>query len=72
MPIYLVGSLVAGVAMAKVVEMPALKLRDRWFPSRSAALRESTPAGDESAAGDEAYLPGAGTVAPTATAEPAR
>jgi peptidoglycan/LPS O-acetylase OafA/YrhL len=72
MPIYLVGSLLVGVAMAKVVEMPALKLRDRWFPSRSAALRESTPADDERAAGDEAYQPAAGAVAPSATAEPAR
>ena len=33
--VYLVGSLVVGVFMAKIVEVPALQLRDRWFPSRS-------------------------------------
>jgi peptidoglycan/LPS O-acetylase OafA/YrhL len=32
---YLVGSLVLGVVMAKLVEIPALRLRDRWFPPRS-------------------------------------
>ncbi len=34
--IYLCGSLAVGVMMAKLVEVPALRLRDRWFPSRSA------------------------------------
>ncbi len=24
-----------GIAMAKVVEVPVLRVRDRWFPSRS-------------------------------------
>jgi peptidoglycan/LPS O-acetylase OafA/YrhL len=33
--IYFVGSFVLGMAMAKVVEVPALRARDRWFPSRS-------------------------------------
>ncbi|MCE9604360.1 MAG: acyltransferase [Planctomycetia bacterium] len=33
--VYLSGSLVCGVVMAKCVEMPALKLRERWFPARS-------------------------------------
>lgn len=32
--IYILGSLVWGVVMAKCIEMPALKLRDRWFPAR--------------------------------------
>jgi peptidoglycan/LPS O-acetylase OafA/YrhL len=32
--IYFAGSLGLGVAMAKVVEVPALRVRDRWFPSR--------------------------------------
>ncbi len=32
---YFVGSLALGIAMAKVVEVPALRIRDRWFPSRS-------------------------------------
>jgi peptidoglycan/LPS O-acetylase OafA/YrhL len=30
-----VGSLAFGVLMAKLVETPALRLRDRWFPSRA-------------------------------------
>jgi peptidoglycan/LPS O-acetylase OafA/YrhL len=33
--IYFVGSFGLGMAMAKVVEVPALRARDRWFPSRS-------------------------------------
>lgn len=33
--LYLAGSLLIGVVMAKVVEVPALALRDRWFPSRA-------------------------------------
>jgi peptidoglycan/LPS O-acetylase OafA/YrhL len=34
--VYLIGSLAVGVFMAKLVEVPALHLRDRWFPSRTA------------------------------------
>lgn len=33
-----VGSVVVGVAMAKLIEMPVLRMRDRIFPSRSAAF----------------------------------
>ncbi len=33
--LYLSGSLGVGVAMAKLVEVPSLRLRDRWFPARS-------------------------------------
>ena len=33
--IYLIGSLAVGVAMAKLIEIPALRMRDRWIPSRS-------------------------------------
>ena len=32
---YFAGSFGLGIAMAKVVEVPALRMRDRWFPSRS-------------------------------------
>ena len=32
---YFVGSFGLGIAMAKAVEVPALRIRDRWFPSRS-------------------------------------
>ncbi len=34
---YIVGSLLVGIVMSKVVEVPALWLRDRWFPSREQA-----------------------------------
>jgi peptidoglycan/LPS O-acetylase OafA/YrhL len=34
----LIGSVVLGVAAAKVVEFPLLRLRDRWFPSRSGSV----------------------------------
>jgi len=33
--VYVVGSLAFGFAMAKLIESPALAIRDRWFPSRS-------------------------------------
>jgi hypothetical protein len=33
--LYLVGAVVVGVGMSQIVEMPVLKLRDRFFPSRS-------------------------------------
>jgi peptidoglycan/LPS O-acetylase OafA/YrhL len=36
--VYAVGSVVIGVTMAKLVEVPVLRLRDRWFPSRSGSL----------------------------------
>jgi len=36
--IYVIGSIVVGIAMAKLVEMPVLRLRDRWYPSRSGAI----------------------------------
>jgi peptidoglycan/LPS O-acetylase OafA/YrhL len=33
--VYLLGSLGLGVLMARMLELPVLRLRDRWFPSRS-------------------------------------
>jgi peptidoglycan/LPS O-acetylase OafA/YrhL len=33
--LYLVGAFVIGIAMAKLVELPTLRLRDRWYPSRT-------------------------------------
>src|SRR5262249_5299062 len=36
--IYLSSSLAIGVLMAKLVEMPSLRLRDRWFPPKAAAV----------------------------------
>lgn len=33
MAVYLLGSLALGVLMAKLVEVPALRLRNRWFPA---------------------------------------
>ncbi|HYV34423.1 MAG TPA: acyltransferase [Gemmataceae bacterium] len=43
-PLYLVGSFVVGVVMAKLVEVPVLRLRDRWFPARSPGAIEEQPA----------------------------
>jgi peptidoglycan/LPS O-acetylase OafA/YrhL len=47
-----IGSLAVGAAMAALVEAPALRLRDRWFPSKSSgagrppqASRASIPPG---------------------------
>jgi peptidoglycan/LPS O-acetylase OafA/YrhL len=39
--IYMVGAVVIGMAMAKLLELPALRYRDRRFPSRSTALAEA-------------------------------
>jgi peptidoglycan/LPS O-acetylase OafA/YrhL len=41
--VYLITSVAFGIVMAKVVEFPVLRLRDRWFPPKS-------PAGTEKAA----------------------
>jgi hypothetical protein len=30
----MIGAFIVGVAMAKIVELPTLRLRDRLFPSR--------------------------------------
>lgn len=34
--LYMIGSVVVGCVMAKLIERPMLMLRDKWFPSRSA------------------------------------
>ena len=36
--VYLVGSIVIGIIMAKLVEYPVLRIRDRLFPSRSGSI----------------------------------
>jgi peptidoglycan/LPS O-acetylase OafA/YrhL len=36
--LYFVDSIVVGVLMARLIEMPGLALRDRWIPARSLAL----------------------------------
>ena len=41
MVLYIATSLGVGIALAKVIEVPVLALRDRWFPSRSGALRRA-------------------------------
>jgi peptidoglycan/LPS O-acetylase OafA/YrhL len=44
--LYLVGSVVGGYAMAKLIELPFLRLRNHYFPSvgqRSAAPKNSPP-----------------------------
>ncbi|MEM6456411.1 MAG: acyltransferase, partial [Acidobacteriota bacterium] len=45
---YVALSLVVGVAMAKLIETPVLRLRDRWFPSRSRPLAAASAARAES------------------------
>lgn len=45
--IFLVGAFVIGIAMAKLIELPTLRLRDRWFPSRTASpVLATLPAAD--------------------------
>jgi peptidoglycan/LPS O-acetylase OafA/YrhL len=41
--VYLVGSLAAGVVMARAVELPALRLRDHWFPPLSRGPVDGLP-----------------------------
>lgn len=38
--LYVAGSIALGVVMARLIEVPTLRLRDRWFPPRSDAIRE--------------------------------
>lgn len=37
--LYLAGSIVLGIATAKLIEVPAVRLRDRLYPSRSGGLQ---------------------------------
>lgn len=41
--LFLIGSLVIGLVMAKVLELPLLALRDRWYPSRTADQPAQVP-----------------------------
>jgi peptidoglycan/LPS O-acetylase OafA/YrhL len=36
--VYMIGAIVLGIVMAQIIELPVLKLRDRFFPSRSQAV----------------------------------
>jgi peptidoglycan/LPS O-acetylase OafA/YrhL len=38
---YIIGSILWGIALYILVELPFMRLRDRWFPSRVAALSSS-------------------------------
>ncbi len=40
---FLIGSIVLGIGMAKLIELPALRLRDRWFPSNVKAVGNPPP-----------------------------
>ena len=42
--LYVMSALAVGFVMAKAIETPFLRLRDRWFPSRAMTLAVS--AGD--------------------------
>jgi peptidoglycan/LPS O-acetylase OafA/YrhL len=46
-----IGSLAFGAAMAKLVEAPVLRLRDRWFPSRASAADRTSQASRASLGG---------------------
>ena len=37
---YMVGSIVLGIVMAKLIERPMLMLRDKWFPAKRSASSE--------------------------------
>jgi peptidoglycan/LPS O-acetylase OafA/YrhL len=39
--VYIVGSILAGVLMAKLIEVPMLVLRNRWFPARAELVTDS-------------------------------
>ncbi|MDB5305156.1 MAG: lipopolysaccharide modification acyltransferase [Phycisphaerales bacterium] len=41
--IYVAGSVVVGIIMAKLVELPVLRLRDRLFPTRTPGLAAADP-----------------------------
>ncbi|HLX67315.1 MAG TPA: acyltransferase [Puia sp.] len=42
--VYLLGALIIGIVVSKIIEYPVLALRDRWFPSASAQDTFLTPA----------------------------
>lgn len=44
--IYMGGAFVIGITMAKLLELPVLKFRDRMFPSRSGGALETAPTAD--------------------------
>jgi peptidoglycan/LPS O-acetylase OafA/YrhL len=46
-----IGSLAFGTAMAKLVEVPTLRLRDRWFPSRASGVDRPSQASRASVGG---------------------
>lgn len=48
--IYIVGAFVIGIAMAKLLELPVLKFRDRKYPSRSIGTLDPSLAADAAAA----------------------
>jgi peptidoglycan/LPS O-acetylase OafA/YrhL len=46
-----IGSLAIGAVMARLVEAPALRLRDRWFPSRASRVERPPQASRASVGG---------------------
>lgn len=49
LPLYAVIAITPGVLMSKLIEVPALMLREKFFPSLSATTREPMPRRSESA-----------------------
>jgi peptidoglycan/LPS O-acetylase OafA/YrhL len=41
--VYVIASFVVGIVMAKLIEVPALRLRDRWFPARTRRAYPGSP-----------------------------
>ena len=47
-PLSVAFSVIVGIAMAMIVEQPVLKLRDRWFPSRTRLTSDAGSGSPES------------------------
>ena len=41
--VYFGGSVIVGVAMSKLIEVPSLRLRDRWFPALAGGAAATVP-----------------------------
>jgi peptidoglycan/LPS O-acetylase OafA/YrhL len=52
-----VFSIIVGIGMAVVIEQPALRLRDRWFPSRTRQVNALSGASDTASANPRATAP---------------
>lgn len=58
--LYMAGSVAIGIGMARLIEVPMLRLRDRWFPAKAEALNQRAQA----AVGEEARQEATGAPEP--------